>query len=448
MEREMKGESTPKKIWFAIETPFQVNFFHSIMKRLQNKFEFLVTARDHDKIIPMLEAKNIEYVKVGRHGSKLVNGKMWTYTETIQQLIPIVKKEKPDLLLTGHWPEAVRTAFGFNIPAWTLFYDERDFHANLLTFPLSTKIFCPTFYTPQDLKQQGVIDQSKVVWFNGFHTCYLKDYDLDDNGNPFTDMGFEPPIVLVRTEPEFAAYFQEKQLLLEKTVERLTKKLDASVVVFPRSTQQASRYPEKLVMPSEEAFCDAPVAYADVVVGAAETMLMESFVISNPVVSAIYWQPSKPVVELHKYVPHCSDPEQIVAQAERFLNRTERRIFKENAKNIVGKMENPAEKIINEIRNVYEFGNIFHVERSPRRSQMEICADILRVIACRPSKFTHILQSANISHKELKRDLTLLMRHDLLENYTDNLGGIYYRITSKGLRTLQEYEKVRSELSL
>ena len=78
----------------------------------------------------MLEAKGVEYFKVGKHGGKELDGKLLAYTDAIQQLLPIVKKEKPDLLITERWPEAVRTAFGFDIPSWTLFYDEREYHVN------------------------------------------------------------------------------------------------------------------------------------------------------------------------------------------------------------------------------------------------------------------------------------------------------------------------------
>ena len=72
----------------------------------------------------------------------------------------------------------------------------------------------------------------------------------------------------------------------------------------------------------DSSMVESPVAHADVAVGAAETMLMEAFVLGKPAVSAIYWELSKPVVELHKYIPHSTDPSEIAGYVENYLNVT------------------------------------------------------------------------------------------------------------------------------
>jgi len=177
-----------KKIWVAMSTPFQANFFAPLIKRLSGSYEFLVTAREHDRITAILDARGIEYINVGKHGGKSLESKLDTYAKNIQEILPIVKDEKPDLLLTERWPEAVRVAFGLDIPSWGIFYDEREKHVNRMVFPLLSRVFAPRFYTLQELYQNGVSDPSRVVWFNGFHTCYLK----GENGksdNPFKRMG-------------------------------------------------------------------------------------------------------------------------------------------------------------------------------------------------------------------------------------------------------------------
>ena len=145
-----------KKIWIAMGTPFQANFFAPLIKDLERECEFVVTARDHDGIFSILEAKGIEYLPVGKHGGKEVYGKLEAYASTIQEMLPIVEREKPDLLLTERWPEAVRVAFGLDIPSWTIFYDERETHVNQMVFPLASKIFTPRFYNLHELFQNGV----------------------------------------------------------------------------------------------------------------------------------------------------------------------------------------------------------------------------------------------------------------------------------------------------
>ena len=145
-----------KKIWIAIGTPFQANFFAPLIKELEAECEFVVTARDHDGIHSILEAKGIDYVPVGKHGGKELSSKLEAYAETIQEMLPIAQKEKPDLVLTERWPEAVRVAFGLNIPSWTIFYDERETHVNQMVFPLASKIFTPRFYNLHELFQNVV----------------------------------------------------------------------------------------------------------------------------------------------------------------------------------------------------------------------------------------------------------------------------------------------------
>ena len=147
-----------RKIWVAMSTPFQANFFAPLIKELTGEFEFVVTARDHDRIQSILDAKRIEYIPVGKHGGRDLGNKLEAYAETIQKLLPIVKREKPDILLTERWPEAVRTAFGLNIPSWTIFYDEREKHVNQMVFPLATLVFTPGFYTFLVFSLTGVLD--------------------------------------------------------------------------------------------------------------------------------------------------------------------------------------------------------------------------------------------------------------------------------------------------
>ncbi len=343
------NRKSAKKIALAMSTPFQVNFFYPLIERLSGKIEFIILARDHDRIIPMLEAKKLDYAKVGKHGGKTKEGKLLAYAKTIQKIVPILKREKPDILLTERWPEAVRAAFGLGIPAWTLFYDDREYYVNRMVFPLSSKIFAPKFYTVKELRQGGVVDIGNVAWFNGCHACYLKDYKADPARNPFKELGLKSPIILIRPEPEFTAYFPKKQNILEDTTKLLTKTVDATIVVMPRTKEQTERYKHLHVKIVDEAFAENPVAYADVIVGAAETMIEEAFVLGTPAISVIYWEPSKSVKMLHKYIHNLTDPEKIVKQTTHFINLKNKMEFVHYSQKIVSQMDNPIDKIIKEL---------------------------------------------------------------------------------------------------
>jgi predicted glycosyltransferase/predicted transcriptional regulator len=426
-----------------MSTPFQANFFAPLIEELQGSYEFFVTAREHDGITSILDAKKIDYVTTGKHGGKRLENKLEAYAQTIQMMLPLVEKEKPNLLLTERWPEAVRVAFGMNIPAWTIFYDEREKHVNQMVFPLASKIFAPRFYSFQEMYQHGVTDPDKIIWFNGFHTGYLKDTPISQE-NPFKKAGIDSRVVFVRPEPEFASFFENYQPILEKSVDIISKNKDATVAVLPRTEKQRQHYSRmNNVKVIESSWHDSPVAHADVTLGAAETMLMEAFVLGKPAVSAIYWAPSKPVLELHRYIAHSTDPGQISRYVNGYLDADETKAFSEKASLIVKTMDNPVRLMIDEIKRIDEAPR--EDAALKRRSKLEVRIDILLAASLRPLRPTHIMKAANISYNEFRVIVDDLERRGLIKVET-TLGGKYYQSTDDGLRLLQDYKQFRERL--
>jgi uncharacterized protein len=431
-----------RKIWVAMSTPFQANFFAPLISELKGEFEFIVTAREHDNITRILDAKGIEYLVVGKHGGKELSNKLEAYAENIKKMIPIVKEERPDLLLTERWPEAVRVAFGLNIPSWTIFYDEREQHVNQLVFPLASRVYAPRFYTFQELYSNGVTDPDKVAWFNGFHTGYLKG-TVPSAENPYVKLGVSSPLVFVRPEPEFASFFGAHEPILEKAVEKIVKKGIASVAVLPRTESQHRKYSHMGVNILEASMVESPVAHADVALGAAETMLMEAFMLGKPAVSAIYWEASKPVAELHRYIPHSTDPTKIAGYVEEYLDPDNQNAFSEKVSLLVKNMDNPAELMANDIRRL---GAPKKIESSfKRRSRFEINLDIIQAASLRPPRPTQIMKEANISYNELRAIIESLESRGLLRTET-NLSGRYYQATEDGLKLLNDYRGLRGRL--
>ena len=437
-----KSSKKISKIWIAVSTPFQVNFFAPLIKKMEGKYEFIVTARSHDNIFSILKSKKIDFVPVGKHGGRELPDKLDAYARTIQEMIPVIQKEKPDLLLTERWPEAVRVAFGLDIPAWTLFYDEREGHVNQMVFPLAKKVFSPRFYSFQELYQNGVSDPEKVVWFNGFHACYLKGEPVESERS-FDRLGLKPPVVLVRPEPEFATFFPNYKPILDETVATLSKNHTCNVVVSPRTETQRTRYSKMDVTVLDGSMGNCPVANVDVALGAAETMLMEALVLAKPAVSAVYWTLSKPVQELHRYIPHSTSPRQLVDHVERFLDRDESESFREKASLLVRNMDNPLDVIMSEIARM---NNDEPEEvQAKRRSKMEILIDIIQASSLRPQRPTHIMREANISYNELKNIVDSLERRGLIISET-TFSGKYYQATNDGLKLLEDYLALRQKL--
>jgi hypothetical protein len=440
----LKKRGKIQKIWVAMGTPFQANFFAPLIRSLRKEYDFIVTAREHDRITSILKAKDIDFITVGGHGGRSLSNKLDSYAKNIQQLLPIIEKEKPDLLLTERWPEAVRVAFGLNIPSWGIFYDEREKHVNQMVFPLVSKVFSPRFYNIQELYHNGVSDPEKVVWFNGFHTCYLKG-DQMNTVNPFEAMKIKSPIVFVRPEPEFASFFPEHRPVLQNSVEMLLKSGKTNVVVLPRTDDQHKLYSKMGATLLDRSMIDSPVAHADVTLGAAETMLMEALVLGKPAVSSIYWEPSKPVLELHRYIKHSTDPRTIADYVTRYIEDDEEtRAFTERAALVVRSMDDPVQMMIDELHRM-DSGVETDTGSSKRRSQLEIYLDIINAIALRPLRPTHIMKTANVSYNELKKIIEMLEKKALVVSET-TFDGKFYQATPEGLRLVEEYKRFRSSI--
>jgi len=80
-----------------------------------------------------------------------------------------------------------------------------------------------------------------------------------------------------------------------------------------------------------------------------------------------------------------------------------------------------------------------------RRSQMEILIDILRAVADGNHKPTHIMYRANLSWLRLKKQLSFLMKQEMLvsEEVDD---GTVYNITRKGKDVLEYFKRIEGEL--
>jgi predicted glycosyltransferase len=338
------------KVWFDIGTPFNCNLVDSIMQHIGEFSETLITCRDHDHIIEILSAKKMDFIPIGKHGGKSLNGKLKAYAERVTLLADVIKKEKPDLLITERDPSAVRTAFGFGTPSWTVFYDEREYHTNWMVFPLSDRIFVPSFYDTPELLQNGV-NLNRVTWFNGFHTAFLK--DEWSHLNVKNSISRDKLKILIRPEFEFATFFKtEKTPILEQVVSLLIENnYEAELLVFPRTESQQELYSKYSgVTFIEENTMDCPVLDVDLVIGAAETMLMEAFVLLKPAISAIYWTQSKPVQYLLQYIDHSTDPQTVVQLAEKYFDKNEREKFSHKAKEVVDKMDNLGLLIAEEVK--------------------------------------------------------------------------------------------------
>ena len=154
------------------------------------------------------------------------------------------------------------------------------------------------------------------------------------------------------------AVFGPKQTkpILEDTIQLLTETVqDASVIVLPRIPEQEKRFRViKNVIIPKTAIPDVPVAYADLVIGAAETMLQEAFSLAVPAISCVYWDLSKPMQYLHSQIPnpthHQNLPQEVVKIAQKMMEHKTHKLYVARAKKAVENMHDISDFIATHIK--------------------------------------------------------------------------------------------------
>ncbi|MCS4540748.1 MAG: DUF354 domain-containing protein [Euryarchaeota archaeon] len=334
------------KIWLDITTPFLSNFLSILMdktKKLDSKFEYLVTCREHEITTQILDKKGISYHCIGKHGGKTKEGKLRAYSKRIAGLLPIIEREKPDLLICEREPSSVRVAAGLGVPSFTIFNDDREDWVNRMVFPLATKVFAPAFYTDQDLIKYG-ITPDRVIKFNGFLMCYLKDLQARKIHQENWKIN-----VLIRPEPELASFFPTYKPILEEIAQKLCTDNRTNVSVLPRTERQRELFSKYPVDVADSVSDESPLLQTDIALVSGESMIAEALVLGIPVIGCCYWPPSKAVLELLKFVKHSNSADEAVSMVKFYYELKNRIEFAEKSRKVVEQMDNPISIIASEV---------------------------------------------------------------------------------------------------
>ena len=87
------------------------------------------------------------------------------------------------------------------------------------------------------------------------------------------------------------------------------------------------------------------------------------------------------------------------------------------------------------------------MKESLRRSQLEISADVLKLIKEKPLRLSHITLKAKINFVTVKACLSQLNKHNLIEEKVvikRKQENVFYAITKKGTKFLKTYHSFAS----
>ena len=195
------------KIWLDFCEPKSITMLRPLYEELVKEHEVFITARDFDSTHFLLKKWGVPFIDAGSYGGGTLVGKLRSYTKRLDDLINIVEKENPDFLFCITSPEAIRVAFGLQIPN-IMFNDEpRSYGCSALTLPYVNKVIVPKpipieWFLDYGIKEEKIIrfhGIDEVAWLNRdvFHpnTETLKVYNLEVG-----------KYVVCRTEPTKAGY--------------------------------------------------------------------------------------------------------------------------------------------------------------------------------------------------------------------------------------------------
>lgn len=79
-----------------------------------------------------------------------------------------------------------------------------------------------------------------------------------------------------------------------------------------------------------------------------------------------------------------------------------------------------------------------------KRTRLEVTRDLLEVLKRnRKVKITHLVYKSNLSNNSIKPYLKNLIENNMIELSHDGDGRKLFRITSRGIEFLQEFDKIK-----
>ena len=348
------------KIWVDMLTPKQVHFLGRLSLRLREEgHEVFNTTRLYREANQLIKLLGFEARVFGKHGGGTLEGKLLASTQRINELIPVIAIEQPDLAISFSSPESARTSFGLGIPHYSINDSPHAIAVALLTLPLSRKLFAPKIIPKEKWIQVGV-KEDRIVQYNALDPIvWTKNFKPDPSVLDELNLDNTKPIIVFRIEESFAAYLlgrTSKESVIIPIIKNLLKQYGdrIQVVILPRYEEQISMINtifEGIVITPEKVI-DGPslLSYTSVFIGAGGTMTAEAALLGIPAISCYPREPT--IVEefliREKLIQRTTDSDVASLKIVSILNNFDevRSDQIEKANDLIKKMEDPFDIII------------------------------------------------------------------------------------------------------
>jgi predicted glycosyltransferase len=332
-------------------------FFRRTVILLRNSgHEVLCTSRKYREAAELARIKKLGLTVVGSHGGADRYDKLRESSSRTYELAEVVKRSGPDVAVTFSSPEGSRVAFGLGI-RHIGFNDSPHAEAVAkLTIPLTSKLYCPWVIPYSAWSGYGIAKKNIVHYRALDPAAWLKHHEDDDDD--IREVKQDKKMILLRLEESKASYIADKKASTTQMIDSFVDELrqSANIVVLCRYEDQIaevqSRYGNKVQVLTDVVDGIALIKSTQLFVGAGGTMTAEAALLGKPTISIapIQFYVDKYLVK-SGLVKRAIDSRSLVRLGRKMIS-DERYIQtqKKRASQILGRMEDPTETIINALR--------------------------------------------------------------------------------------------------
>jgi hypothetical protein len=288
LEKVKKNKAGGKgKIWIDLDNSPHVLFFGPIIKELKGRgYQVVVTARDYAQVIGLADLFNLEYTRIGHHYGKNIVFKIVGVMTRAAQMVPFIRREKPDLAFSHGSRGQVLAAGISGVPSVVAFDYE---YTNRSTFFKPFRVFVPEVIAAKIKDRQP----HEILPYPGIkEDVYVQDHTPDSSFLDSLGISAEHLLVVVRPPATVAHYHAAKSdELFNAVIEYLGRQADTKVIIVPRTKDQADEIRKmwpplfdngRLIIPDHVVNGLDLIWYSDMVISAGGTMIREAAALGVP----------------------------------------------------------------------------------------------------------------------------------------------------------------------
>jgi uncharacterized protein len=288
-----------KTVWIDIDNSPHVQIFENIIKELQPEFNVLVTAKDYNQTLGLLELKGIKYELFGKHPGanifKKVFGNIFRALRlsfwTIGKNIDISVCHGSRALIMASKLSGIRSVVMFD-------YEHSE---RFLKTKFGKYLLVPSYLSKDYLVGMGYPEEKLTEYPELKESIYLPFYKNDPSMIERLGLKQDKIIVLLRPPSEVSHYNANVSYnLFEDLFNRLSTDEKLQIIFIPRYDSQKEKYKkyierENVIVPKQVEEGLNLIYFSDLVISGGGTMNREAAAMKTPVYSI--FQGKKPKID-------------------------------------------------------------------------------------------------------------------------------------------------------